>query len=146
MFSEERDEVFLPAKSVGQSLAEAPVTSQAILSTSQGRGETPAKPGRCCPAPGLGIRLPCQVGGQEWPRAGSQEPGMLSRLCTERVGEVSLVITAQFLSCFCLVKKTGESTVIFFNENRQQNSLCLVPLASKPFSANEMIWFSWGLI
>ena len=56
--------------------AEASVTSQAILSTSQGRGETPAKPGRCCPAPGLGIRLPCQVGGQERPRARSREPGI----------------------------------------------------------------------
>lgn len=43
-------------------------------------------------------------------------------------------------------KETGESTVIFFNENRQQNSLCLVPLAIKSFSVNEMIWFSWGLI
>lgn len=40
-------------------------------------------------------------------------------------------------------KETGESTVIFFNENRQQNSLCLVLLAIKPFSVNEMIWFSW---
>lgn len=38
-----------------------------------------------------------------------------------------------------LSKETGENTVIFFNENRQQNSLCLLPLAIKPFSINEMI-------
>lgn len=39
-------------------------------------------------------------------------------------------------------EETGESTVIFFNENRQQNSLCCVPFAIKPFSANEAIWIS----
>lgn len=90
-----------------------------ILSTSQGCGEH-------------GVGSSAGAGGA----AGSEKEGQRGI-----PGDYSPISTRLLFA-----EETGESTVIFFNENRQQNSLCRVPFAIKPFSANEVIWISWGLI
>lgn len=84
--------------------------------------------------------------GQEQSGAGSWKQGRAEQALRRRDRRGTTSDYSPISKLLLFSKETGESTVIFFNENRQQNSLCLVPLAIKPFSANEMIWFSWGLI
>lgn len=80
MFSEERDEVFLPAKSVGQSLAEAPVISQAILSTSQGEVRLQPNQGDVAQRQDLGSGCPGRWAGKNGPEQGLESWELLSRL------------------------------------------------------------------
>lgn len=87
-----------------------------------------------------------QVGEQEPAGAGSRERGRAEQGLRRKNRRGVTGDYRPIAKLLLFRKETGESTVIFFNENRQQNSLCLVPLAIKPFSANEMIRFSWGLI
>lgn len=98
------------------------------------------------PSTRAGTGCSSQADRQEQLRAGSQERGITEQALRRKGSRGITGDYSQISKLLLFSKETGESTVIFFNENRQQNSLCLIPLAIKPFSANEMIWFSWGLI
>lgn len=99
------------------------------------------------PTKGPGPGCPGRADKQEQSRAESRNRERAEQQPLRRKGRGGITDYYSPTSKLLLFsKETEESTVIFFNENRQQNSLCLVPLAIKPFSANEMIWFSWGLI
>lgn len=121
--SHERDGgFFLPKVGTSQAMAEVSMNSRLIPSTSQGRGETPANPGSTA-------RLGASTGSpaRRMSEKSLEQPRERGRAAQAQrskgrglTGDYSPVSKPLLFS-----EETGESTVIFFNENR-------IPFASFP--------------
>lgn len=91
---------------------------------------SPVNPGRVAVL-GVSTEVPSQADEEEESGAGSWERKRTVEALRRKGREVRLQIIAQFLSCFCLVRR-WESTVIFFNEIGNRIPFASFPLQLSP--------------